>query len=395
MCQALNPFVFSRLPTLAMRIIEATTNQLKKQFIDFPHDLYKDDPNYVPQIFLEQKELIDEKKNPFFKHSKATLFLAEKEGKIVGRIAAIRNNNYNEFTNRNVGYFGFFDVIEDYEVAKKLLDTASEWVKNEGLDSILGPTNFSTNDTAGLLIDGFDSPPVIMMTYNKPYFKDFLEKYGFEKSMDMFGYYVHKDTANMKSVKLIGRLEERLARSGIIIRPIKKKDFWKEVKRIEHVYIKAWDKNWGFVPPTPDEFHHLAEGLKMVIDPDLALLAEKDGEIIGFVVGIPDLNIILKNVKRGRLLPFGIFKLLNGLLFQKKKIHRMRVMLLGVLEDYRRRGIEGVLYGKVIANALEKGYDSAEASWILENNEMMRKGVEGVNMKPYKTYRIYEKAIEK
>ena len=376
-----------------MQIIEVTNKKLQKQFIDFPHDLFKNDENYVPELFIDREEVLNKDKNPFFKHSKATLFLALRDNKVVGRIAAIRNNNYNEFTEKNVGYFGFFDVIKDYEVAEKLLDTAHDWVKNEGLDAILGPTNFSTNDTAGLLVEGFDSPPVIMMTYNAEYYKEFLKKYGFEKSMDMFAYYVHKDTANMKSVRLIGRLEERLARSGIKIRPIVKKKFWEEVKNIENVYIKAWDKNWGFVPPTADEFHHLAEGLKMVVDADLALVAEHDGEMIGFVVAIPDLNIILKNVKRGRLLPFGIFKLLGGLLFRKKKIKTIRIMLLGVIEDYRKRGIEGVLIGKVISNALEKGYVDGEASWILENNEMMRKGVEGVNMQPYKRYRIYEKKI--
>lgn len=373
-----------------MKIIEVTTKKLKKQFIDFPHDLYQADPNYVPEVFIGQKDLMDEKKNPFFKHSKAQLFLAKKGEQIVGRIAAIRNNNYNEFIGGGTkGFFGFFDVVEDYEVAKLLLDTANDWCKKEGLTGIMGPTNFTTNDTAGLLVEGFDRPPVVSMTYNKKYFKDFLERYGFEKSMDMLAYHVTEEEANMKAVKLASRLEERLANRGITIRPLNMKKFKEEVTKLEKVYIKAWDKNWGFVPPTSEEFQHFAADLKLIADPDLVLVAEKEGEVVGFVGAIPDMNMVLKKVKRGRLLPTGIFKILFG----KKKITRIRVLLLGVLEEYRGRGIEGILYAKVISNGLNKGYTQAEASWVLDNNEMMKRGVEGVNMTPYKRYRIYEKKL--
>jgi GNAT superfamily N-acetyltransferase len=373
-----------------MKIIEVTSKKLKKQFIDFPHDLYADDPNYVPEVFIGQKDLMNEAKNPFFKHSKATLFLAKKGEEIVGRIAAIRNNNYNEFIGVGTkGFFGFFDVIEDYEVAKLLLDTVSNWCKKENLNALMGPTNFSTNDTAGLLVEGFDRPPVVSMTYNKLYFKGFLERYGFEKSMDMLAYHVTEEEANMKAVKLASRLEERLAGRGITIRKINMKKFDAEIDKLEKVYIKAWDKNWGFVPPTSEEFQHLGADLKLIADPELVLLAEEDGKTVGFVGAIPDMNMVLKKVKRGRLFPFGIFKILFG----KKKITRIRVLLLGVLEEYRGRGIEGILYAKVISNALNKGYTQAEASWVLDNNEMMKRGVEGVNMKPYKRYRIYEKKL--
>mgnify|MGYP000601082033 CR=1 FL=1 len=373
-----------------MKIIEVTTKKLKKQFIDFPHDLYQDDPNYVPEVFIGQKDLMNEKKNPFFKHSKAQLFLAKEGEQIVGRIAAIRNNNYNKFIGGGTkGFFGFFDVVEDYEVAKLLLDTASTWCTKENLTAIMGPTNFSTNDTAGLLVEGFDRPPVVSMTYNKAYFKVFLERYGFEKSMDMLAYHVTKEEANMKAVKLAGRLEERLANRGITIRPLNKKKYWEEIAKLEKVYIKAWDKNWGFVPPTSEEFRHLGADLKLIADPDLVLLAEKEGKVVGFVGAIPDMNMVLKKVNRGRLFPTGIFKILFG----KKKITRIRVLLLGVLEEYRGRGIEGILYAKVISNGLNKGYTQAEASWVLDNNEMMKRGVEGVNMTPYKRYRIYEKKL--
>lgn len=372
-----------------MDIIEVKSGRDKKRFIDFPHDLYAGDPNYVPEIYIGQKELLDEKKNPFFQHSTAQLYLALRDGKIVGRIAAIRNNEYNRFANANAGYFGFFETIEDYEVARLLLDTALAWVKKEGLDTVMGPTNFTTNDVAGLLVEGFDRPPVVMMAYNKKYYIDFLERYGFIKQMDMLAYHVTEEQANMKSVRLAGMIEQRLEKKGITVRKVNMKHFRDEILKVREVYKKAWDKNWGFVPPTDAEFDKLAAEMKLIMDPDFALVAEHEGKVVAFALAVPDVNTIIRTIKKGRLFPTGIFKLL----FQKKKIKRLRIILLGVLEDYRRMGIEGVFYARIISKGLGKGYNEAEASWILDNNEMMKKGVEGVNMKPYKRYRIYEKKI--
>ncbi len=370
-------------------IIKATEWRDKKQFINFPHELYKNDPNYVPELYLAQKDLFNEKKNPFYQHSKTQLFLALQNGKIVGRIAAIRNNEYNRFAHANAGFFGFFDTIENYDVAKALLDAATSWIKKEGLDFVIGPANFTTNDVAGLLVDGFDRPPVVMMAYNMPYYAGYLERYGFEKQMDLLAYIGDKETANMKSVRLSGMIEERLGKRGITIRTINMKKFKEEVDRVREVYKGAWDKNWGFVPPTDAEFDHLAEDMKMVLDPDLAFLAEDHGKLIGFALAIPDINVLTRTMRRGRLLPFGIFKLL----FQKKKIKRLRVILLGVLEEYRKIGVEGIFYARIISKGFEKGYTEGEASWILDNNTMMKRGVESVNMVPYKRYRMYEKAL--
>ncbi|MBK9015625.1 MAG: hypothetical protein IPM82_17020 [Saprospiraceae bacterium] len=372
-----------------MEIKEVKSWGDKKRFIDFPHQLYEGDPNYVPEIFLGQKELLDDKKNPFFQHSKAQLYLALRNGKIVGRIAAIRNNNYNKFADANAGFFGFFDVIEDYDVAKLLLDTACNWLKNEGLNNVIGPANFSTNDTAGLLVEGFDSPPVVMMTYNKPYYADFLERYNFRKQMDMLAYFGIHETANKKSLELSQKIQDRLANKGITFRNLKMKNFKAELGSVREVYKGAWDSNWGFVPPTDAEFNHMADGMKMVIDPDFAILAEHDGRLVGFALAVPDINTITRTIKRGRLLPFGIFKLL----FQKSKIKLIRIILLGVLPEYRRMGIEGVFYANTIAKSAEKGITHGEASWILDSNEMMKKGVESIGMVPYKRYRMYEKAL--
>ena len=372
-----------------MTIVEANSWKHKKWFIDFPHDLYADDPNYVPEIFMAQKDLMNPTKNPFFKHSKVQLYLALKDGKPVGRVAAIRNNNHIAYTEKHQGFFGFFDVIDDYVVAKALLDKATEWVKEEGLKSVIGPANFTTNDTAGVLVKGFDRPPVAMMPYNKLYYIDFLERYGFEKQMDLLAYLATEEKVSRKSVKLASMIEERLKRKGITIRNVNMKRFKEEVMKIKEVYNAAWDKNWGFVPATDEEFEHLANDFKMIVNPAYTLVAEHEGKIVAFAIAIPDINEIMINVKRGRLFPFGILKLLWG----KNRVKRIRIITLGVLEEYRKMGIEGVFYANIIQAGLARGVKEAEASWILEDNEMMNKGLININAEPYKRYRMYQKKL--
>ncbi len=372
-----------------MQIVKVSTKKQKKQFIDFPHALYKGDPNYVPEIYLGMQELMNPKKNPFFKHSNADLFLAIRDNKIIGRIAAIQNNNYNKFANSNVGYFGFFDVIEDYAVAEKLLQTAVDWVKTKGHVSLYGPTNFSTNETAGILVDGYDSPPVINMTYNKPYYVDFMNRFGFTKQMDLLAYRIPTQTVSEKSLRITERLEERLKSRGITIRTVSLKNWNKEVPVIRELYKAAWDKNWGFVPPTDEEFNHLADSLKMILVPEMVFLAEKDGKGIGFFLGVPNINEIMIKQKRGRILPFGAIRLLMG----KRKTKILRIILLGVKDEYRRLGIEAIFYGKIIRYAQNNGIEFGEGSWILENNEMMNKGLQNLNGEVYKRYRIYEKNL--
>jgi GNAT superfamily N-acetyltransferase len=370
-------------------IIKVDNSKLTKKFIDFPHDLHKDDPNYVPQIYLAVKEILDKKKNAFFQHSEADLFLALDKDKVVGRIAAINNRNYNKYHESNIGFFGFFDVIEDYEVAKNLLDTAYNWCKEKGFNQIHGPTNFTTNDTAGLLVEGFDSPPVVEMTYNQPYYKSFIENYGFTKEMDLFAYYIGTKTVSEKYLNISTVLQERLEKRGISFRMVDLKNFKKEAALIKEVYRSAWEKNWGFVPPTDAEFDQLADGLKLILDPRYNFVAEHNGKMIGFAVGLPNINEILINLKRGRLFPFGIFKLLLG----KKKTKVLRIVLLGVFEEYRSMGVAAVFFANFIKAARANGLDGGEASWVLENNDMMVRGAENLNGEKYKTYRIYSKEI--
>ena len=371
-------------------ISKVTSKRDKKDFINFPHELYSGDNNYVPELYLNISEVLSEKKNPFFKHSRAELFLAkDNQGKTVGRIAAIQDNNYNEHHDSNVGFFGFFDVINDYSVAKQLLDTAYEWVKANGADQILGPTNFTTNDTAGVLVDGFDCPPTVMMTYNKSYYSQLLEQYGFGKEMDMFAYLIPTDEVNEKSLRLATMLQERLKKKGITIRTSTKKSKKSDIKKIKHVYLAAWEKNWGFVPPIDAEYDHLAEGLNLLLDLRYVYLAEHEGKLVGFGVALPDINEITKGFNKGKLLPFNFIKLL----MRKSKVSLIRIILLGVLEDYRKLGIEAIFFANYIKAAKENKLRAGEASWILESNTMMVQAAEKLNGKRYKTYRIYSKSI--
>ncbi|ERJ61037.1 hypothetical protein [Sphingobacterium paucimobilis] len=370
-------------------IIPVETKKQRAEFIDFPHDLYLGNANYVPELFIAQSDLLNPKKHPFYKHSTAQLFLAYKENKVVGRIAAIWNNRHNSINNLNEGQFGYFDSIDNQEVANGLFDAALGWIREKGGNNIVGPINLSTNETCGLLVDGFDMPPMAMMPYNSPYYLDLISNYGFDKKVDLLAYNVRTETASTRAVQLMDRLEERLGRSGIKLRTINLKDFKSEAAKIREVYNKAWDKNLGFVPMTDEEFDYIAKDLKMIVDPRFCIIAEKGEEIIGFAVGIPNVNEIQINIKRGRLLPTGIFKLLFG----KKNIKSLRVLMLGVLEGYRKLGIEACLYGRIIRNAKPAGIRGAECSWMLETNYLMNHAIEQINGELYKRYRLYEKAI--
>ncbi|TDX01671.1 GNAT family N-acetyltransferase [Dinghuibacter silviterrae] len=372
-----------------IEVVPAEGSKGMKAFVDFPHTLYAGEPNYVPELFIAQRDLLTPGKHPFHENAEIQKFLAYEDGKPVGRIAAIFNRNHNAFNQASDGFFGFFDVIDSQPVADALLKAAAGWVKGKGATTFIGPVNPSTNETCGLLIEGFDQPPVAMMTFNKPYYARLLENAGLGKKVDLLAWWIDRESRNDRTVRLLDSLEQRLTRHGITIRPVRVKDFAKEAAALREVYNKAWDKNLGFVPMTENEFNYLAKDLKMLLDPKLCLLAEHEGKVVGFALAIPDINQILIKVRRGRLLPFGIIKLLTGM----KKIKSIRVLALGVVDGYRKLGIEACFYAYIIKRGLERGMQGAEASWILEHNDLMNKGIESVNGKVYKKYRIYEKAI--
>jgi GNAT superfamily N-acetyltransferase len=371
------------------RIVEVKSKKELSAFIDFPHDLYKNDPVYVPELFIGQRDLLTT--HPFHKHSSLQCFLLYDGDKITGRIAAILNNRHNDFYAVKEGFFGFFDVINDAESAQLLISTAEKWLKEKdsSLNNLVGPVNLTTNDTAGLQIKGFEYPPLILTTYNFPYYEQLLENTGLKKQVDLISWRWDKTSYDDRSVRISDKLEERINSRGVTIRKLNMKKFKEEAEKFKQVYNSAWDKNMGFVPLTDEEFDFIAKDLKMIVDPDFLLIAEKDGKFVGLGVALPDINQIQKNIPKGRLLPTGIFKLLFGL----KKIRGIRIFMLGVIEGYRHMGIEAVLYAKIIKTYREKEYDYAEAGWTLEHNHPVNNAIRAIKGDPYKTHRIYEKAI--
>ncbi|MEM6965351.1 MAG: hypothetical protein AAF573_11340 [Bacteroidota bacterium] len=372
-----------------IKIIPVETKRQLRQFIDFPHELYQADKNYVPEIFMAQRDMLTRGKHPSHAHITFQLFLAYSGEEIVGRIASIHNQNHIDYTQRNDGFFGFFDAIDDDQVSQALFGAAFEFLKSKGIENVIGPVNFSTNDPLGTLIKGFEASPQIMMTYNKPYYGSLLENVGFVKKMDLLAYWFDIATIPDRVLALAKKIEERLNRNGITIRTINLKDFKNEVKKIKDIYNQAWDKNWGFVPMTEKEFDYVAKDMKLLMDKDFVLVAEKDKKLIGFTLCLPNLNEVLINVKKGRLFPTGIFKILFG----KSKIKSLRVLTLGILEQYRSLGIGVCFYARLTEKAKEKGFVGGEASWILETNDMMNRELKNIKSEVSKTYRLYEKSI--
>jgi GNAT superfamily N-acetyltransferase len=336
--------------------------------------------------------MLSRKKNPFFEHAEAEYFLAERNGTVAGRIAAIANRLHNQFHGDRVGFFGFFEAGDDQPVSDALLDAAAAWLRGKGLDTMRGPASFSTNDESGVLVDGFDTPPVLMMPHNPPYYLTLLTRAGFTKAKDLL-VYQHGDSSGRTPPvpERLTRASELLCqRLGITLRPLRMKDFAAEVERVKVLYNKAWEKNWGFVPMTDREIDHLAVQFKPVVVPDLVPFVEKDGEVIGFALALPDLNTFLQSNRSGRMFP-AILKILWAL--KTHRVHRCRITLLGVLPEYRGKGIDAVLYHWIWTRGGAIGYGWGEAGWILEDNAAMNAGLVKMGFTVYKTYRLLDRPL--
>ena len=354
-----------------------------RRFIKFPWSLYADDPLWVPPLLMDRRKLMDRKKNPFYQHSDAEFFLAMKGEKIVGRIGAIVNHNHNKEHNDKTGFFGFFESIDDQDVAGSLIATASNWLKARGMNAMRGPVTPSVNDEYGLLVDGFDRPPVVLMPYNPRYYPPLLEKTGLKKTKDLYAYLLDEET--VFSDRLVRVTEAIRTREGLTFRALDMKRFDQEVALIKQLYNEAWQYNWGAVPMTDAEFEALAKDLKPIVVPELVIIAEYKGKPIGFALSIPDLNIALKHNKHGYLLP-GLWCLLR----YKKAINTVRIITLGVVRERLKTGAAGVLFYETARRCTTNGYRYGEASWVLEDNVMMNRSAELLNASRYKTYRIYE-----
>ena len=353
-------------------------------FIRFPLSLYSKDPFFVPQLNREMKIHFSEK-NPFFLHAAAKYYIALKDGVVVGRIISFIDRRHNDFHKEKTGFFGFFDCINDAAVSKALFDKATSYLKENGMQTMRGPMNFSTNEECGFLIEGFNEPPFLMMPYNPPYYNDLSEGYGMKKIKDLYAYiYEVRD----KLPEKINRVAAIADKRGITARPINMKDFMSDMMIFKEVYNSAWEKNWGFIPITDEELHYTGERLKQIIIPDMTLIAENGSEPVGFMGLVPDFNFVLKKMN-GKLNPISIAKAL----YYSKKIKDLRVMLLGIKKEYRNTGVEALLLREGFKPIKKGSYKRVEFSWILEDNIPIQRIIEMVGGRLYKKYRIYEKAI--
>ncbi|HEX8832463.1 MAG TPA: GNAT family N-acetyltransferase [Longimicrobium sp.] len=374
----------------AVSIREIGRGESLKPFINLSWTINGGDPNWVPPLRMVFNALVNRDKHPFYQHADVAFFVAERGGTLVGRIAAIANHRANEFHGDTTGFFGLFECIDDTAVARALLDRAAEWLKAKGLTSIQGPFNLSTNDelySGGVLIDGFDTPPAFMMGHNPPYYGRLMEAAGMVKAKDLVAYWLPH---NQPPRRLLEGIERLGRREGWRIRPVNMKRFKEEVGVVMGVYNSAWERNWGFIPMTEAEFDVMAKEFRPVVDPELVLIAETtEGEPIGFMLALPDLNRAIKPLKDGRLFPFGVFKFL----WHKRKIRTARLLTLGMKPGYQRSGIGAALYLRCFQQGAANGYENAEASWILEDNGPMRQAMEKIGAYVYKTYRVYERPL--
>lgn len=357
-------------------------------FIKLPWRLYRGESNWVPPLISERRRHLNQRKNPFFDHAEAEYFLAVRDGTAVGRITAHVDHHLNSFQGTNWGLFGFYESENDPAVARALLETAENWLKERGCERMLGPFDFSTNHEVGVLVEGFEYRPQILENWHHPYYRDLFEGQGLAKAMDLYKWQVmiaDSDDASSVFFQLADNLERD---HGVRIRRMQKKNFEAELGRFREVYNAAWERNWGFVPLTDREIEHMAKELKPILDQDFALVAETDDEVVGVSLTLPDYNQVLARIN-GRLFPLGWLKALRAM----RRIDEIRVFALGVKPAWRHTGVAAAFYADGWRTALERKLHRAETGWILETNEPMNRAMEALAGKIIKRYRVYERVL--
>jgi GNAT superfamily N-acetyltransferase len=357
-----------------------------RRFIKYPFAKYRHDPHWVPPLLIDERQKFDPKKNPFYEHARVDLFLAERSGEVVGRVAAIDDDNHNQTHGDNLVSFGFFEAEEDQEAAQALLARVEDRGRRLGRDSVRGPANPSMNDGAGLQIDAFDTDPYVMMPYNPPEYPRYIEAVGYGKIKDLYAWLFD---ASLGMSDKVERLAERVRkRYDPVVRPGSVERFEEELAILKRIYNEDGERNWGFGRYTEAELDRLARELKLIIDPDVALFLELDGQVASVVIGLPDVNQVLKRMQEW-LLPFGIFQFLD----RKKIIDQERLPILGLMPEYRNKGLDLLLIHEIYKRGTAKGYKRGELSWVLEDNKVMNHAIEASGATLYKTYRMYQKAI--
>jgi GNAT superfamily N-acetyltransferase len=373
------------MPSVTVRPVSGKRDL--NEFIRVPFRLHQGTP-WVPPLIMERKEFLDREKNPFFDHAEAEYFLAERDGETVGRITAHVDERWTQFQGGNDGMFGFFESENDPETATALVEAATGWLRARGRERMLGPMDFTTNDECGILVEGYDRDPMVLEPWHPPYYRELLEALGMTKSMDLLMWELW-----LGSLKQGDRLhdfiheaaEKSKTEHGVTVRPMRKNDLEAEVTRFMEVYNAAWGPNWGFVPITEEEVSFQAKNLKPILDENWAMIAEREGEVVGAALTLPDINEVLAKMK-GRLFPFGWWHFLTG----RRKIEKVRVFALGVKPEYQHYGVAAALYVRHVETAARVRQKGGEMGWILEVNEPMNRAMEGMGGKVVKRYRLYE-----
>jgi len=368
-----------------LEIHRVTTRRQQKQFLEFPWILYRGDPNWVPPLRSNQKEMVGYKPHPFYARNSIQTFLATRGGEVCGRIAAILNHGHNLRYNERRGFFGFFECRDDQEAAAGLFDAVREWFADQGIYKLRGPTNPSLNYELGLLIDGFDSKPTFMMTYNPSYYERLIENYGFRKTQDLYAFWGHLDMLPAIAAKLKPIAEQIVERYNVKLRSLDTSRFMEDVKMFLSIYNRSLINTWGFVPMSAGEVEHMAKGLRHLIVPEMTVVAEIDGQVVGAAFGLPDYNPRIKDID-GRLFPFGIFHLLRD----RRAIKKIRLISTNVIPEYQRYGVGLVLMQGLVPKAMEGGLQEAEFSWVLESNSLSYGSLKKGGAKITKTYRLYD-----
>lgn len=363
----------------------------RKQFIDFQYRLYSDDKVWVPPLKLERKELIDPQKNPYFENAKAQLFIAKREGQVVGRICAQVNDLHNKKYNEKTGHFGFYDCVDDQAVSKALFTAAENWLQEQGMDQIVGPFNLSINEESGVLIQGFDTPPYPYMPHNYSYYQKLIENCGYGKIKDLVAWsYDSKRPIPEPAMQIAQVVKEY---PGLVVREVDMKNLERDVRIVADVFNSAWSKNWGFIPWTDAELKKVVKDFKMILEPKLALIAEVDGVPAAISIAFPNYHEAIQDLK-GRLLPFGFIKFLYRL--KARKIKTARLALLGIKKEFRHDILSGLsvyLYTEMHRRSKILGHQGGELSWTLDDNDKINNGISLMGGEPYKKYRIFQKPL--
>jgi GNAT superfamily N-acetyltransferase len=366
------------------------TRRELKRFIEFPFDLYREQPLCVPPLKLERRLFLSRRMNAFFSHGEAEYFLAYREGRIVGRISAHVNHAFNDYQRKNWGWFGFLEFEQDPEVLQALLDAAASRLREQGRERMVGPASFAMNDESGVLIEGFELRPMILQPWNPPYYQQLIEQSGMTKAMDLLMWNLEVSDRD-KVLPVIFELAEKVqSEHGIRVRPMRRRQLRKDMDAFAEVYNAAWSKNWDFVPYSKKDLDSYAQELQLVFDKHWFMIAEREdtGEVVGMAITVPDVNQVLARMK-GRLLPLGWWHFLN----KGRTVDRVRVGFLGVKPEYQHTGVAAKLYVEHFNAAAERPQHGGEMGWILETNEPMNRAMEAMGGEVVKRYRVYQRAL--